>query len=216
MHLRTLLAERTAHAPAHEAVFEIIARGELVAAELPDSAGLVANAGALAAAVRYARDARTRMPEPRNLAAFWAHYQDLDEQGQSFGLAEEQRVDVIDGEGDEPQGDGVVQLLTAHASKGLEFDSVYVPRFGPTAGFGWVDHSTRDRPPPGVADALDAALERAQADLPTAAVARAAQSRRRRHQVSDCSHRVEGALGLADTAVVEAQRRNARGLQLVG
>ena len=164
VHLRTLLAERTAHVPAHEAIFEIIARGELVAAELPDSAGLVANAGALAAAVRYARDARTRMPEPRNLAAFWAHYQDLDEQGQSFGLAEEQRVDVIDGEGDEPQGDGVVQLLTAHASKGLEFDTVYVPRIGPTAGFGWVDHSTRDRPPPGVADELVFDPERQRAE----------------------------------------------------
>lgn len=164
-HVRALLAERTAHAPAHEGLFEIIARGELVAAELPDTAGLVANASSLAAAVRYARDARTRLPEPRNLAAFWAHYQDLDEQGRSFGLAEEQRVDVIDGEGDEVQDDSVVQLLTAHASKGLEFDTVYVPRIGATSGcYGSVRHDARDDPPPGVLDelAFDADRQRAE------------------------------------------------------
>ncbi|MEM8757335.1 MAG: PD-(D/E)XK nuclease family protein, partial [Planctomycetota bacterium] len=88
---------------------------------------------ALVEVLRFTRDAAGRLPPPGDLAAFWAHYQRLDEDEQAFRFRADEDAEPASAD------DEGVRLITAHQSKGLEFDTVFIPKIGPsTGGFGWL------------------------------------------------------------------------------
>jgi len=83
---------------------------------------------------------RSAPGEKMTLGAFLAHYDRLDDRDKDFGGDPEQRVDGGD---DDDESVNAVRLLTAHASKGLEFKHVFVIDVRPR-GFPGV--RTREQP----------------------------------------------------------------------
>ncbi|MFT3686942.1 MAG: 3'-5' exonuclease [Phycisphaerales bacterium] len=85
--------------------------------------------------LRFAFARQKRLDQPGDLAAFLSYWDDLDRREQE-GLAESARVDAddeaLDVDGDD---EGGVVLITAHAAKGLEFDTVFVPKVSPALGY---------------------------------------------------------------------------------
>ncbi len=127
------LAARAATAPAHEVLAHIVRRTDVVHAELLDGPARSARVNAVVGLLRFAVERAARLEEPGDLRAFIAYTEDLDDGEQTFragGLTHE-----ADEEGDDEGGRDAVHLLTAHGAKGLEFDSVYLPRVETQHGF---------------------------------------------------------------------------------
>ncbi|MEO1511634.1 MAG: ATP-dependent helicase, partial [Planctomycetota bacterium] len=123
------LASRAANAPAHEVIAAIIERTGLAHAELLPARERSQRVAHLVAVLRFARELAPRLAPPGDLGAFWEHYQRLDERDQTFrGMSsiDEDAQPEFEGEG--------VRLITAHQSKGLEFDTVFVPNIGTGPG----------------------------------------------------------------------------------
>jgi ATP-dependent exoDNAse (exonuclease V) beta subunit len=123
------LAELAATAPAHAVIARIIELTGLAHAELLPSRERAARIAHLVAVLRFARQLADRLAPPGDLAAFWAHYQRLDEAEQAF-----RGTSSIDGEAEATFDGQGVRLLTAHQSKGLEFDTVFIPNIGAASG----------------------------------------------------------------------------------
>lgn len=117
---------------AHEAVFAIIRRADIVHAELLDARERAKRVGHLAEVLRFVQDRLPVLEPPADLASFWSYYQDLDESEQAFRAVGEEQIDGGAEEGERPDA---VTLLTAHSAKGLEFDTVFVPRIRPPHGY---------------------------------------------------------------------------------
>ena len=131
--LSTVLSADAATLPAHEAVMRIIRLADLAAPDARAPEGPLARAARIASLVRFVRLVGSRAPRldpPGTLAEFWAYYQDLsDEDRSSLCGDEELRLDD-DPEPDDQPPDAIA-LLTAHSAKGLEFDTVFLPRVRP-------------------------------------------------------------------------------------
>ncbi len=84
----------------------------------------------LARVIGFARDVAPRLERPNDPAAFLGYLDDLDDKERSAFAA---RLDTAE-EPDPASGEGV-QVLTAHAAKGLEFDTVYVLRVASPNGY---------------------------------------------------------------------------------
>lgn len=126
-----LLREEALHRPADEALLTIVTRAGLVHADLPTAEDRASRIAGLSAVLRFARDRLDLLDEPRDLGAFWSYYNDLDPHDQHFGgLGPAQ----VEGGPDEEHPDAVT-LITAHSSKGLEFDTVFVPRVRSPHGY---------------------------------------------------------------------------------
>lgn len=140
--LTEMLAEFTAEAAvrsATEMVKLIIERTGVAHRELPSGREEARRVRALAVFINFVGTLQTRIDPPGDLASFQRYYEELDDKEQSQGLASFEGKQSEDEA--ELAGSGV-KLLTAHASKGLEFDTVYVPRIGAAAGcFGQVQQS---------------------------------------------------------------------------
>ena len=80
----------------------------------------------LVALVRFARRRLARLDEPRDLRALLEYLDDLPAKERDFKPTPEDSLDPPEAFDD--AGRPGVRLLTAHASKGLEFDTVYIPR----------------------------------------------------------------------------------------
>ncbi|MEO0629823.1 MAG: ATP-dependent helicase, partial [Planctomycetota bacterium] len=122
-------ASRAANAPAHEVIAAIIERTGLAHAELLPTRERSRRVAHLVSVLRFARELAPRLSPPGDLGAFWEHYQRLDERDQTFrGMSsiDEDAQPEFEGEG--------VRLITAHQSKGLEFDTVFVPNIGTGPG----------------------------------------------------------------------------------
>lgn len=121
---------------ADHTVVEIIRSAGLADSELLTGRERASRVRNLVEAIRFTRSLQPRLPQPGNVSAFWSYYNDLDATDQTMGKA--MGEDAIDSDGYEEDGEGWsdsagVAVLTAHSSKGLEFDTVFVPRiFGPS------------------------------------------------------------------------------------
>jgi DNA helicase-2/ATP-dependent DNA helicase PcrA len=143
--LRPLAATR----PADEVIEAIIRRsGVLYAEPLPPTLD-GARLRHLVQVLRFARRRLHVIEQPRTLAAFWSHYEQLDDTEQQFVSPDAGKLDTEDehaeaetasdssgGDAVDPRATGgAVTVITAHASKGLEFDTVYIARVSPPHGF---------------------------------------------------------------------------------
>ena len=126
------LARFASEHPAAETVVEIIKRTGVVHRELGDGRSRARRIDSLSAIVRFARSRADRFDAPGDIGAMLAYFDDLDEKEQSLGELPEDRVTASDGGGPSGAGNdrGAVSLITAHSAKGLEFDTVFIPRVG--------------------------------------------------------------------------------------
>lgn len=150
--LHTHLRETTAQLAADEAIFRIIRSTGVSATGVGSAAARTRRVEHLVQLFRIARIKQTRLAPPGDLPALLEYLEDLSEKDD--GESPEDRVDTpgqSDAPSDEDRPDAV-QLLTAHAAKGLEFDTVIVPRVSP--GKGYPSVRERDEPdvPPGFID----------------------------------------------------------------
>ena len=140
------LATLAATENAGEVIYQIVLRTDPAHADLPcdaDGRARAARVAALVTLVRFARDRQGRLEQPGRLREFLSYYDDLSDQERALGSDQ----DRVDGAADElAQGEGV-RLLTAHSSKGLEFDTVLIVRVHPPAGFPKAKRHD-DGPPP--------------------------------------------------------------------
>ena len=123
--------EKAAGVPAGQLVYELALRVDAVHGDLLPAVQRAVRLAAVVSFLRFAINRQPRLPEPGDLRAFLEYFDDLSGQEQE-GLDDQMRVDGGDSEG-EADGDGV-RLMTAHGSKGLEFDTVFVPRVNPGNG----------------------------------------------------------------------------------
>lgn len=119
---------------AEQTMRRIVEVARLVDVEALDPAMRAERVQAVLAALRFAQDKQERLEAPGDLAAFLRHYEKLDPNEQAFQLASDSRLDRGADEDDETAGDAV-SLLTAHAAKGLEFDTVFAARVRAPHGF---------------------------------------------------------------------------------
>lgn len=132
-HLAQTFAASASSESADRTVQRIIIEGGLVHADLPGGRIRARRVESLVAALRFVRERLDRLEQPRDLAAFWRYYNDLDDSEKGFTSLLDASVS-----GPESQGlgdEGGVRVLTAHASKGLEFDTVFLPRCYPPHGY---------------------------------------------------------------------------------
>lgn len=131
------LVESVAMAPAADAVRRIVEVTGLAHAELLTGPARAARVSAVVSVLRFVLRTGPRLEAPGDLGAFWRHYQRLDERERGFGG--ERSLDRDEDEAFDGPG---VRLLTAHGAKGLEFDTVFIPRIGAMKGcFGSVEPS---------------------------------------------------------------------------
>ncbi|HCT46172.1 MAG: hypothetical protein CMJ35_00300 [Phycisphaerae bacterium] len=114
-----------------ETITEIIKRTGVVHRELSDARSRARRISAIAAIIKFARTRADRFDAPGDLASMLAYFDDLDDRDQRLGDLPEDLVSAF--EQDEPsfgEDRGAVAMLTAHSSKGLEFDTVFIARVG--------------------------------------------------------------------------------------
>jgi ATP-dependent DNA helicase UvrD/PcrA len=142
--MRVLLAELgvvAGEADAGTALMEIIKRTGVVQSELSDGHGRASRVAALVEVVRFARLRKDRFESPGDLGAMLRYIEDLSPGEKSLGELPEDAVEqTSDLTGDSTGTDsghaqGAVAMLTAHASKGLEFETVFIPRVSPQFGY---------------------------------------------------------------------------------
>lgn len=143
--LREKLASSCGTLPAGEAISTILQQVDITHAELLTGLDRAKRVRALVALLRLAKDKREFFDAPCDLGAFLRYLREL--RNADPNLESVQRGVLIDTEddGDERENEGSgevhgessgrVQVLTAHAAKGLEFDTVLVTRVNPQHGF---------------------------------------------------------------------------------
>lgn len=125
------LRERVADASAWEALHAIVEQAGLAHGELLPAMERAKRIGALARVLRLARDVEGLIERPGDLAAFLRYIDDLEDKAEGGLAAEDEMHPGAEGE----NGGDLVRLETAHGAKGLEFDTVFVPRVRSQHGY---------------------------------------------------------------------------------
>lgn len=149
------LREQVHGVRADEAVRLIMTTLDLAHADLLPARERARRVAALIAFLSLARDKQPRLESPGDLHALWGYIEELRELkafAPSAGLGD---IDADRSEQEGPQSSGRVRLLTAHRAKGLEFDTVFVPRASGQHGYGSVRNDDSWEAPPGFFDRLD-------------------------------------------------------------
>ncbi len=132
------LSAVAANGTAPEAIEQIIMQTDAAHADLLPARPRAKRVSALLALVRLARLALPRLDQPRDLREFRRYWHDLDADDQSLrevGGADERLGET--GTEEDSQGSApVVTVISAHKAKGLEWDTVFVPRVTPVHGYG--------------------------------------------------------------------------------
>lgn len=116
-----------------DAVYEILHRCVVPAVMLAPGRERELQLAGVLELLTFAREKQERLDQPRMLRELHDY---LREWGDLYSAAVERGVDIDDRAEQEVEGvSNKVELLTAHASKGLEFDTVIVPRVSPQHGF---------------------------------------------------------------------------------
>ncbi|QOI99832.1 MAG: ATP-dependent helicase [Phycisphaeraceae bacterium] len=134
--LWTELLDVSAGIPADEAIEAIITRADPAHADLPpghrrDQTPRDERLRNLVRLLRFARDKQPRLGPPGDLAAFRSYFNDLEPRDRMMTDDSDAAADEADAPSD---GEGVA-VVTAHAAKGLEFDTVFIVRVAPPYGF---------------------------------------------------------------------------------
>lgn len=134
------LGQVASEAPAATTIMEIIKRTGVVHQELGDGYQRANRIAALVALIRFAHSRADRFEAPGDVSAMLRYWEDLDPNEKSLGELPEHKVE----DRNEPIGGartlsnadrGAVSMLTAHASKGLEFETVFIPRVSGPHGY---------------------------------------------------------------------------------
>lgn len=161
------LREDVAGLRGEEAIWKIMVATDPAHADLLPGRDRAARVTALVALLTLARDKQPRLSPPGDLGSLMSH---LDELAALRDLRPSPGLGDVDEDGadetGEDEGLGRVQLMTAHAAKGLEFHTVFVPRVCPQYGFpktahkdeGWTPPAGLDDRPGGM-NAVSARLE---------------------------------------------------------
>lgn len=147
--LRDELRTDTARLSADAALFEIIRKSDVAHAELLPGRARAARISNLTALLRFARESLDALDPPADLAAFLSFFGELNDDERALHGDPVERLDSTEAE-PEDERKPAVTLLTAHTAKGLEFDTVFVPRVRP----GGFPQAARDdeEPPEGLID----------------------------------------------------------------
>lgn len=133
--------------PADLVIERIIHRAELVHVEDLTPRERAARVRNLVQALQFARSRQPYLEQPGDIHAFWRYYEDLDDKERQFVTQGAERLDLEEDAPPDPSGSGqerdAVMALTAHASKGLEFDTVFLLRCRPG---GFPDRNRNDQP----------------------------------------------------------------------
>jgi len=82
--------------------------------------------------LNFVQSRQSRLPAPGGIREFLDYYDDLSSNEQGLGESSSEPDDAAEEDCDRPSA---VTLLTAHVAKGLEFDTVFVPRVTPQYGY---------------------------------------------------------------------------------
>ncbi|MCE7975249.1 MAG: ATP-dependent helicase, partial [Leptolyngbya sp. PLA1] len=148
------LREEVAGLKGEEAIWRIMVATDPAHADLLPGRDRAVRVKALVALLALARDKQPRLSPPGDLGSLLSHLDELRalrdlRLSPGFGDADE---DESREAGDE-EGQGRVQLMTAHSAKGLEFHTVFVPKVAPGHGFPKTSKVDEEwRPPAGLDD----------------------------------------------------------------
>ncbi|MFG0330262.1 MAG: ATP-dependent helicase [Phycisphaerales bacterium] len=126
--------------PIDHLVRAVIRRSGLVTLDPIDDEAHQVRVQRLGALLTFVTERIDGLDEPRGLREFLRYFDDLDEADRTIGRTAESRLDS----GVDSQGRDAVRILTAHGSKGLEFDTVFLPRINKNHGYPNL-RSDRDR-----------------------------------------------------------------------
>jgi DNA helicase-2/ATP-dependent DNA helicase PcrA len=158
--LRRELAATCAALTGEKAIDAIIARTDPAHNDMLPGRERSKRVRALVSFVSLVRDKQHRLQAPGDLGSLLEHIEllrDLKAFKPTMGLGDVDGDVVESSEGaDGASHKGRVQLMTAHQSKGLEFDTVFVPRVSPGHGYPKSKGNNEPEPlPPGLVESLD-------------------------------------------------------------
>lgn len=153
MHVLAIeLGKIASDSTASTALMEIVKRTGVVHSDLGDGRRRASRVAAVVALVSFARSRSDRFESPGDLPAMLRYWEDLDPKEQSLGELPEHRVHDRNDRLGSVEDRGAVAMLTAHASKGLEFETVFIPRVGPPHGYPMTSGSDGEVLPEGLID----------------------------------------------------------------
>lgn len=117
--------------PADAAVFQIIRISDVAHGELLPARERAVRIAALTELLRFVRSVLDVLDPPADLATFYTYYTELTEKERELRPELGDRVDGGEEAEDDEDVPDRVTLITAHSAKGLEFDTVFVPRVRP-------------------------------------------------------------------------------------
>jgi DNA helicase-2/ATP-dependent DNA helicase PcrA len=128
------LREATQGKRADDALHALILMTDVAHADLLPARERATRIKAVLGLLQLARSRQARLPQPGGLDELRHYLDELQELNPAGGVPTLEEADggEVNEQGEEREG---VQLLTAHSSKGLEFDSVFVPRVTPQRGY---------------------------------------------------------------------------------
>ena len=158
--IRRELASACAPLTGEKAIDAIIARTDPAHSDMLPARERSRRVRALVSFVSLVRDKQHRLQAPGDLGALLEHIELLRELNafkptMGLGDVDGEEVESSGGE-DSGAHPGRVQLLSAHQSKGLEFETVFVPRVSPGNGYPKTKGNTEPEPlPEGLVEQLD-------------------------------------------------------------
>lgn len=135
LRLAETLRQMSIGTPAETTVRHIVRLAELAHGEDLSPEARAGRITDLAAVMRWAQSRQPHLDEPGDIAALSRYYNDLSEDERDLAPPGDERLDSSGDDAPDPEGGpDAVWIMTAHKSKGLEFDTVFLARCRPGPG----------------------------------------------------------------------------------